>query len=123
VIRKIDGMPDDIIAVEAVGKVSADDYESIMIPAVDVATRGESRARMLLVFGSDFDGYEAEAALDDAKMGLHHWGDFERIAFVSDHGAQRTAVKGFGFLMPGLVKVFSLSELDEAKSWVVADRP
>jgi hypothetical protein len=119
-IRKIDGMPDDIIAVEAAGKVSAEDYESMMIPAVEAATQGDNKARMLLVFGAEFEGYEAEAGLDDARMGLHHWGDFERIAFVSDHGAQRTAVKGFGFLMPGLVKVFSLSELDEAKSWVVS---
>jgi hypothetical protein len=53
-------------------------------------------------------------------MGMHHWGDFERIAFVSDHGAYRTAIKAFGFLIPGRVNVFSLAELDDAKAWVVA---
>lgn len=117
-IKKMVGLPQGIIALEASGKVSAEDYESTVIPAVEAATQGDSKARLLLVFGADFDGYEAEAALDDAKMGLHHWGDFERIAFVSDHGAQRAAVKGLGFLMPGHLKVYPLGELEDAKSWI-----
>lgn len=117
-ITKMEGLPSEVIALEASGKVTAADYESTVIPAVEAATAGDAKARMLLVFGADFDGYEAEAALDDVKMGLHHWGDFEKIAFVSDHDAQRTAVKGFGFLMPGEVRVFPLADLDQAKEWV-----
>jgi hypothetical protein len=120
VINPIDGLPNNVIAFEANGKVSATDYESILLPAVETATEGNNKARLLLVFGADFDGYEIEAAFDDAKMGMHHWGDFERIAFVSDHGAYRTAIKAFGFLIPGRVNVFSWAELDDAKAWVVA---
>lgn len=117
-IKKIEGMPDNVIGLEATGKVSAEDYESTVIPSVEAATQGDTKTRMLLVFGEAYEGYEAEAALDDAKMGLHHWADFERIAFVSDHGAQRTAVKSLGFLMPGKVNVFQLADLEEAKAWV-----
>ncbi len=119
-INPIEGLPANVIAFEANGKVSANDYESTLLPAVEAATNGDKKARFLLVFGADFDGYEAEAAVDDAKMGLHHWSDFERIAFVTDHGAYRTAIKAFGFLMPGEVNVFSLAELDDAKAWVAA---
>jgi hypothetical protein len=32
----------------------------------------------------------------------------------------RTAMKAFGFVMPGSVKVFSNSELAEARRWVCA---
>ncbi len=119
-IGAIDGLPENIVGFEASGRVAASDYESTLIPSVEAATEGDHKGRFLLVFGSDFDGYEAEAAFDDAKMGLHHWGDFERIGFVSDHGVYRSGIKAFGFLMPGEVKVFSLAELEEAKAWVAA---
>lgn len=117
-IRVMEGLPDDVVAIEAVGKLTADDYESVLMPAVEEATAGDGKAKLLIVFGSEFEGYEAEAALDDMKMGLHNWGDYERIAFVSDHGTYRALVKGMGFLMPGEVRVFGVGELDEAKEWV-----
>jgi hypothetical protein len=113
-------MPDGVVGVEAVGKVTADDYESVLMPAVEAAVERAGKARTLLLFGSEFDGYEAEAALDDMKMGLHTWGDFERIAFVSDQSGYRTMVKAMGFLMPGEVRVFGVGELEEAKEWVGA---
>lgn len=117
-IRVMEGLPDNVVAVEAVGKVTADDYESVLMPAVEAATADGAKARMLLLFGSEFEGYDAEAALDDLKMGLHTWGEFERIAFVSDNGGYKALVKGFGFLMPGEVKLFAVEQLDAAKEWV-----
>jgi hypothetical protein len=54
------------------------------------------------------------------KMGAHTWGDFERVAFVSDHSVYRNLVRGFGFLMPGEVRVYPLAELETAKGWVGA---
>lgn len=104
----------------AVGKVTAEDYESISIPAVETALAIEGKPRMPYVLGSGFEGYDAGAVLDDARMGLHHWSDFERIAVVTDHDMYRTMIKGFGFLLPGQVKVFGVHELDQAKEWIAA---
>jgi hypothetical protein len=117
-IELIEGLGDGVIGARAVGEVTADDYESTLIPAVEAALAIRDKIRMLYVLGTEFEGYEAEAALDDTRMGLHHWSDFERIAVVTDHGVYRTAIKGFGFLMPGEVRVFGVDELDEAKDWI-----
>lgn len=117
-IEMIEGLGDGVIGARAVGKVTAEDYESALIPAVESALETRDKARMLYVLGPEFDGYDGEAALDDARMGMHHWADFERIAVVTDHGAYRTAIKGFGFLMPGEVHVFAVDELDAAKDWI-----
>lgn len=117
-IRVIDGLPEHVVGFEALGKVTAEDYDTVLIPAVDRAVAGGHKARLLVIFGTEFEGYAADAALDDMKMGLHNWNDFERIGFVSDHDAYRAFVKGMGFLIPGAVKVFGLDELDEAKEWV-----
>lgn len=117
-IRLIDDVPDGVIGMEASGKVTADDYESVLIPAVEEAVASNGKTRVLFVLGADFERYEGEAALDDMKMGIHNWSDFERIAFVSDHGVYRSLVTGMAFLMPGQVKVFELGELESAKAWI-----
>ena len=116
-IEMLEGLDEGVIGARAVGKVTAEDYETTLIPAVERAT-AQGKARMLFVLGPEFEGYEAEAALDDARMGTHHWSDFAKIGVVTDHGAYRTLIKGFGFLMPGEVKVFAMDELDGAKKWL-----
>ena len=117
-ISVIDDLGDGVIGFEATGRVTAEDYESVLMPAVEGALDAGAKARLLLVFGAEFEGYEADAALDDMKMGAHTWGDFERVAFVTDHTTYRGFVKTLGFLMPGQVKVYELSQLDEARTWV-----
>ena len=110
-IEVIPELPEGVLGLKASGTVTSDDYESTLIPAVNGVTAG-GRARVLLVFGEDFEGYDAEAALDDMKLGAHTWRDFEKIAFVTDHSAYRNLVRGFGFLMPGEVRVYSMNELE-----------
>lgn len=117
-IEILTDLPEGVIGAEASGTVTGDDYESVLMPAVLDATADGKKARFLLVFGEDFEGYDAQAAKDDAKLGAHHWSDFERIAFVSDHTVYRSLVKGFGFLMPGEVRVFPLADLESATSWL-----
>ena len=119
-IELIEGLGAGVIGARAVGKVTAEDYENALIPAVQTALATHDKIRMLYVLGSEFEGYDAEAALDDTRMGMRHWSDFERIAVVTDHGAYRTALKGFGFLMPGEVKVYAVDDLDAAKDWIGA---
>jgi len=81
---------------------------------------GDAGLRVLYVLGADFEGYEAEAGLDDFKMGMHNWSAFEKIALVTDDSAYRTMTKAFGFLMHGQVKVFAADELGQAKEWIAA---
>lgn len=119
-IEMIEGLGEGVVGARAVGKVSADDYESTLIPALQGALAAHDKVRVLFVLGADFEGYEVEAALDDARMGMQLWGDFERIALVTDHAAYRAAIKGFGFLMPGEVRVFAVDELDDAKGWITS---
>ena len=117
-IQLIDGLPSNIVAAEAKGRVTAEDYETVLIPALDAAVQGNEKVRVLYVLGADFEGYDAEAALDDARMGMRHWASFDRIGLVSDSGSYRTLTKAFGFMMPGHVRVFFNHEPDEAKAWV-----
>jgi SpoIIAA-like len=117
-IELIPGLPSGVVGLEAKGKVSGEDYEQVVIPAVEQARRAHERIRLLYVLGSRFDGFSAAAMWDDARVGMRHPFSWERVAMVTDHEAYRLVSKGWGFLIPGHLRVFELSELDAAKAWV-----
>jgi hypothetical protein len=51
---------------------------------------------------------------------MKHLTDFEKIAVVTDKKWIRRAMKAFGWLMPGEVKLYANNELDEAREWITA---
>jgi hypothetical protein len=55
--------------------------------------------------------------LEDAKLGGSDLRAWEKIAVVTHRDWVRHAVKAFGWMIPGQVRVFGLAELGEAKSW------
>ena len=60
--------------------------------ALETATRGDGKVRLLYVAAPDFDGYDEGSLLDDAVFGTRHFTDFDRIAFVSDEGPYTRSV-------------------------------
>ncbi len=118
----IPDLPDGVVGVEAHGPVTARDYESVLVPAVDAAREaaGDGNVRMLYVLGADFSDYSAGAAWEDAKLGLGSIRSWERIAIVCDAEWLRRAIHGFGWLMPGEVKVYGTDETDDARAWVTS---
>jgi SpoIIAA-like len=117
-VEKIPGLPDDVLGFEAKGTVTANDYESVIIPAVEALFSRQKKARFLYHLGGEFSGFEAAAVWDDTKLGLKHLAGWERMAVVSDVEWIRAAVKIFGIAIPGRVRVFHDRELAEAKRWI-----
>jgi hypothetical protein len=114
----IDGMPESVVAVRGVGRVTGDDYRTVLDPAIDRATADGRKARLYLELGEAFEGYDASAMLADASVGVGHWTSFERIALVTDVDWVRHAIHLFGPLIPGEVRVFAVGDLDAARAWV-----
>jgi hypothetical protein len=117
-VEQIPNLPSNVLGFTAKGKVTADDYESVIIPAVDALFSREGKVRFLYHLGEAFSGFEAAAMWDDAKLGLKHLKGWERMALVSDIEWVRVAVKVFGLVIPGHVRVFENRELAEATRWV-----
>ena len=115
----IDAMPEGVVAVRGVGRVTADDYRSVLEPAIEGATASGRRTRLYLELGEGFEGYDMSAMLADTKVGLGHLASFERIAVVSDADWVRHGIHLFGPLIPGAVRVFPVSETTAARAWVV----
>ncbi len=119
----LEGFPADVVAIEAHGLIDREAYEKTLIPLVEERIEREGKVKLLYVIGEDFKGFTAGAAWDDARLGLLHLADFARIAVVTDVEWIRLGVKLFAPLLRGRVRLFSLSELEEAKRWICENRP
>jgi hypothetical protein len=117
-VEKIPDLPEYVLGFTAKGTVTANDYESVIIPAVEAMFSRQGRVRFLYHLGQDFSGIEAAAAWDDALLGLKRLRGWEKIAVISDADWIRWAVKIFGLAIPGQVRVFYNRDLDEAKRWI-----
>lgn len=111
-------LPDNVVGIRAIGDIEDDDYEDVLVPEIDSRLARHDKIRLLYVLGPEFERYEAEAAWDDAKLGMRTFTSYERIAVVTDSTLIRRSVKAFGWLMPGDVRVFAMADLDDASSWI-----
>jgi hypothetical protein len=118
----IPDLPPAVVGVEASGKVTAQDYEQVLVPAVEAAHAAtpEGKVRLLYVLGHELPDYSAGAAWEDAKLGLGRLREWERIAVVGDTGWVRHAIHGLGWVLPGDVKAFATADLDAARAWVTS---
>jgi SpoIIAA-like len=117
-VEKIPDLPDNVLGFTAKGTVTASDYESVIIPAVEALFSRHPKVRFLYHLGEGFSGFEAAAMWDDTKLGLRHLKGWERMAVVSDVDWIRGAIRVFGLAIPGHVRVFHNSELSEATRWI-----
>ena len=117
-MQLIEGLPDHVLGIRAIGEVEDDDYDDVLEPAVDDRLSRHDKIRLLYVLGPEFTGYDGDAIWEDTKLGFKTFGSYERIAVVTDAPWMRRAVKAFGWLMPGEVRVLAYDELDEARAWI-----
>ena len=116
-IELIDGLPDEVVGLEAVGKVGSADYEVVAAPAVQDALERHARIRLIHVLDERFTGYTAGGALHDAMLGLAHPRSFDRIAVVTDSEGIRRLVNAAGWSIPGELRLFPNAEREQAKAW------
>jgi hypothetical protein len=119
-IERIEEMPTGTIGLRATGKLTREDYQEVLEPALKEGVEaGELR---LLFVMPDFDGLEPGAMIDDVETGLRAWvrdhKAWKRFAFVTDVEWLAKTMRAFAWLAPGEVRIFSLGELDVAREWV-----
>jgi hypothetical protein len=119
-ITQLQGFPENVLAFAGQGQVSKADYDLTLVPAVEKAFAGRDRLRLYYELGADFAGFDADAIVEDFKIGMQYLPRWERAAVVTDVQWIAHAISLFGFLMPGAMKVFSTKDADRARSWIVS---
>ena len=116
-IELIEGLPEQVVGLEAVGKVTADDY-GVVAAAVEHVLTTHEQVRLIHVIGDRFTGHSASALLEDARLGLSNVRSIERTAVVTDLQRVGALVKGAGWSLPGELKLFATAERAEAEAWI-----
>lgn len=108
----------NIIGVRATGKLAHDDYKRVLIPELQQLFDKYGKLNVLFYMDDTFEGWELDAAWDDASYGLKHRADFGKLALVGGPAWVEWCIKFSGFLMKGEIKVFPADQLDQAWGWI-----
>jgi hypothetical protein len=117
-IEIIQGLPEGTLGFSLSGTVGKEDYDDVLVPALERAIEEHDRVKLLMRFGEAFEAYSLAAAWEDTLAGLRHWRGFERIAVVSDVAWLRAAVAALAPLLPCPVRLFGLNGAEEARLWL-----
>lgn len=119
-LNELKDVPAGIQALEAVGTVTARDYERVFAPLVEQLRRTGSRMRLLYQFGPGFQRITPGALWADTRLGWSYLQVLEGCAVVSDIGWIRTPTRGIGAWMPCPVRVYANDEREEAMAWLTS---
>jgi SpoIIAA-like len=115
-ITELDDMPPGTIGFEVNGKLRAEDYRDVVLPALErAAATGEVRFMIVM---PTFDGMSGGAVWQDLKVGIEHLRAWKRIALVTDIPWVTHLTALFGWMTPGEVRTFSVAERDAATTWL-----
>lgn len=117
-LKLMQDFPQNTLGISAEGKITGADYETVLIPAIEGKLKEYPKLRMLYHLGDSFTGFDMQAMVDDAKIGLKHLSAWDRIALVSDHEMINIFAKFFGHMMSCELRIFKNSELKDAKVWI-----
>ena len=118
-LELIPNVPDNVLAVTATGKVTKEDYEEVIFPALEKKAKDHSKLRLLYHVSPEYTGITGGGLYEDDKVGRKYFFSFEKIAVVTGKNSIRNAIKAFGWMMPGEKKIFGAAELDDALAWIV----
>jgi hypothetical protein len=114
-MKELSDLPAGVIGFEASGRIRAEDYRDVVLPALErAAAAGEVR---FVIVMRDFDGMSGGAVWQDLKVGFEHLRAWKRVALVTDIAWMRDLTSLFGWMTPGEVKTWPLAQQDEAIAW------
>jgi hypothetical protein len=113
-LQIVEGLPDNVVGIIAKGRVTNNDCDQILRPAMESTLKRHHKVRLYYQIGCRFPG----AAWENLRVGIEHIPQWERVAIVTDVGWVRHTVNALRFLIPGEVRVFTSNEAYEGCAWI-----
>lgn len=108
----------NILILRAVNKLTDQDYKEVLIPSLEQIIREHGKARLLIDMGDEFHGWEAAALWDDARFGLTHRNDFEKMGVIGGPKWVEWGLRLGAMIVGGEIRSFPSGERDEAMTWI-----
>lgn len=110
--------PQNVVAFRALGEVTAEDYETIIAPAVKRLVEEINEINFLFLIDTELENFTARAWLEDAFIGFKNFGKWNRAAIVTDSERAISFTNAFSYVMPGEFRGFRKTAFHEALNWV-----
>lgn len=108
----------NLLVVRATEKLTAKDYEESFIPNLEKLISQYGKVKVVMFLDEGFVGWEMGAMWDDAKFGIKHRNDFEKVAVVGGPKCVEWGTKIVSHLMHGELKTFAVDKLEDALEWI-----
>ncbi len=121
-ITPIADIPANMVAFRASGAVTKDDFDNVVVPAVEALVKQTGELNYLFWVDTPLHNFTTGAWWEDAMLGLKKISKWKRAAIITDSTGINTFTKLFSLLMPGEFRGFKPGELDEAITWVATGK-
>jgi stage II sporulation SpoAA-like protein len=115
-IEIIKELPDSVVGIVATGRVTNEECNNVLRPAIEASLRRHGKIRLYYEIGSRFPG----AGWDNLDIGIDNPRQLERIAVVTDTGWVRQTVNALRFLIASEVRVFTRLDAEEGRAWITS---
>jgi hypothetical protein len=68
-VKKL-GSPDAVLAVEVIGKLEKDDYQTVLVPGLNGLLDRHGEIRCVFVFADEYTGLTVGGAVEDSKLSV-----------------------------------------------------
>ncbi len=104
-----------VVEIRVIGRVTQHDMDEVL-PKLIAFIKRHGKVRLVEIIES-LDGVEPSTILDGMKFDFQHMRDVSHAAVVTDVGWIGVFTRAASLVMPVALRVFSLSEIDEARNW------
>jgi len=108
----------NIVGIRASGRLTDADYKRDLTPRLESLFNQFGQLSILLFLEDSFEGWDLQAAWDDASLGIRHRADFDKIAVVGAPAWVEWCIRLAGFLMKGEIRTFRSDQLIAAWKWI-----
>ena len=115
-LELIKELPDNVVGIVARGRVTNEECDNILRPAMETSLRRHGKIRLYYEIGSRFPG----AGWGELDVAIEHLPQWERVAVVTDTGWVRQTVNALRFLIASEIRVFTSEEAEEGRAWIAA---
>jgi hypothetical protein len=104
------------LVIDASEKLCREDYERL-VPEVEHMMHDRGKVRLLFHM-RNFHGWSAGAFWEDAKFGIHHYRDNERIAVVGEKRWQHAMITICRPFTQAKIRYFASVQEESARQWL-----
>lgn len=117
-IEIIPGLPSNVAAFNAKGKITANDYNKTINPLVKKIEKEFGKINYLLVINTSLKNYTLGAWIKDALLGFKYFAKWNKLGIVSNKKSIKRFTDFFGRFLPSITKGFMMEDEVIAKRWI-----